>query len=100
MVQCLYFMDIMICHLCGLIFINICVYCYIRKAINKNFNIDISGQLIDREALTTLLNDHETWLWDNGETASLQDIQQKVKYVSSAFYSNCCGGLDYSLDIL
>ncbi|CAE7456030.1 Ppid [Symbiodinium microadriaticum] len=42
------------------------------------------GETIDREALNNLLNDFENWLWDNGETASLQGIQDKFAALRSA----------------
>lgn len=35
------------------------------------------GETIDNNALTDTLNEYENWLWDNGETASLDEIRSK-----------------------
>lgn len=37
-----------------------------------------AGESIDKSALNDVLNDHENWLWDNGEIATLDAVKQKV----------------------
>lgn len=36
------------------------------------------GQTVDRDALFAILEAKENWLWENGETASLAELQQEV----------------------
>ena len=36
------------------------------------------GDSIDRNALSAVLDEYENWLWDNGETATQQEMQDKV----------------------
>ena len=36
------------------------------------------GQIVDRNALLSALETKETWLWDNGEIATLEELKREV----------------------
>jgi hypothetical protein len=80
--------------------IHACIF-ILRKAINKNFKIRILLLIFQANWLTERLS-LLCWMTTrigSGTTAKLHHFKTSNKRWSMS-YSNCCGGLDYSLDIL
>lgn len=48
-----------------------------------------SGDLIDRAALTAVLDEHETWLWDHSESATLAELEAQESTLRASVQTIC-----------